>query len=863
MTRHPAALLVGQGVTLGLSLAFVVIPASARFLEAYGSELLPYVYLVVAGLGAGVSELLTRLQSRAGLAHLVVGGTSTMALLLLIGWVLVGPADFAWASFALLVLFSLQLQLGFVFIGAQAGRILDVQQIKRVFPRIVAGFVGGFMIGGFVSPWLIAVLGRPEHLTAIAALVTGAMAALMLVVAPAIPVALAEQDDADRPSDSSPHLSLRQLIVIPLVGAVLAYQLLSAMGTQLIEYLVYDRAAVRYSDADELANFMADFTVVVNLTDLLVLLFLAGFLMSRFGLRFGVGANPVIVSALVAVAVGISVAGGSESTAFFIVVCAARVSDLTMADAGTRTSINATYQALPGQQRVAAQVSVEGVGGPVALGLTGVLLIVMNAFGASFTAVVLVTLGVCVLWCLASVRVYRRYRRAVVEAARRRSFDDAVIDLTDDPTRGVIIDLARGDNADDARFALLLLRDGGDADFEVELDRVASSAALPVQLGVIDLLSGTNPERADELALVGSSSTHPASRRSAVRALGSIGSSQGLARLRECLRDDDSATRAIAMAGLLQHESKVGGGPVTAETRRLLESDHVTERVLGADILSNAPGAFPIEPLARLLDDPAADVRLATSAVLAAINEPALAETAEHLYGVDAAPSRESQRCFLRGLGRDIPESVARHILSALPSLPPARTGECLAALQRSQWQPDNEQRAQLRSLLEQEIDRCTQLRKWNEGVGDPEPGSDQGLLRSALDTELDEAKQRVLNLVGLLHDRQLATRVARVLRGTVDGDKAMAIEALDVSLESSLRAPVLAVLAHAPDHPDASPASRRDTAVEIAGNAQVGAHPDWLQATALLALGGPDSELTHPPEAAGDVSAELLGVRD
>ena len=50
-------------------------------------------------------------------------------------------------SAPLLVLFPILIQLGFVFIGGQAGRLLDIAGIKASFPRIMAGFPVGAVPG--------------------------------------------------------------------------------------------------------------------------------------------------------------------------------------------------------------------------------------------------------------------------------------------------------------------------------------------------------------------------------------------------------------------------------------------------------------------------------------------------------------------------------------------------------------------------------------------------------------------------------------------------------------------------------------------------------------------------------------------
>ena len=60
------------------------------------------------------------------------------------------------------MLFPVLIQLGFVFVGAQAGRILDIAGIKATFPRIVAGFPVGAVVGGLLAAPLVDLLGSTE-----------------------------------------------------------------------------------------------------------------------------------------------------------------------------------------------------------------------------------------------------------------------------------------------------------------------------------------------------------------------------------------------------------------------------------------------------------------------------------------------------------------------------------------------------------------------------------------------------------------------------------------------------------------------------------------------------------------------------
>src|SRR4029079_8464583 len=141
-----------------------VIAANGVFLAAYGAEWLPLTYVGIAVLGASASLAMARWLRRWNLSTVAVVVLASIAATLLATWAIMVVTGSPWPSAIQLMMFPVLLQLGFVIIGGQAGRLLDLQQIKRYFPRIVAGFVIGFMVGGFAPVPLLALLGEPEHL---------------------------------------------------------------------------------------------------------------------------------------------------------------------------------------------------------------------------------------------------------------------------------------------------------------------------------------------------------------------------------------------------------------------------------------------------------------------------------------------------------------------------------------------------------------------------------------------------------------------------------------------------------------------------------------------------------------------------
>ncbi len=163
-------LLVGQAFFLGLTLGLLVVASIALLLSFFGAGALPYVYIVVAILGSVGFYGFAEAQQRWSLAQVSIVTELVTVVFLALTWAGLALAQISWLAFAAMVAFSLILQIGFVILGGQAGRLLDVRQIKRYFPRIVAGFVIGFMVAGAIAPPLQRMLGATENLLLAAAI---------------------------------------------------------------------------------------------------------------------------------------------------------------------------------------------------------------------------------------------------------------------------------------------------------------------------------------------------------------------------------------------------------------------------------------------------------------------------------------------------------------------------------------------------------------------------------------------------------------------------------------------------------------------------------------------------------------------
>ena len=734
--RATVVLLAAQAVAFGVAAALLVIPANGIFLSAYGAEWLPLTYVGIALLGTTVSVVIARSLRRWTLPTVAVAVLVSFAAALLATWSIMVVTGSPWPSVVQLMMFPVLLQLGFIIIGGQAGRLLDLQQIKRYFPRIVAGFVVGFMVGGFAAVPLLTWLGAPEDLVVVSAASCVVFTVLVGVTARRRP---AELTVVDQQAEDHAARSMRALFATRLVVLVFVYQVLSAMGSQVLDFLVFDRAAARYDDAAELTRFVAVYTGVLNAVDIVFLAVLAGWLLVRFGLRLGLVANPAVVTLLTIGMLVATLGPGASSLILFLIVISARIVDLALSDGLTRGSINAIFQLLPVEQRMAVQASVEGVGVPMAIGATGVVLMVMNALDLGTSWIVAFAFVLCAAWTAAAVVAYAEYRRALGQRLRRRGLDvDASrpvaaeeqtaarrLLLTDD-VRDIrlgldlavtanlspadLVDLAKHDDRDIRLLALGVLTRRGD-------DGATAAAVAEVRT-----LAASDEGGERRAAAVVLADAHPPDRRELLRrllrdadvtvrtaALNSVGSPDGALVDDVVAGLDDPSTMQAAIGA----SRRLGLPALSLAADRLLEADPPQPRLLrlvdAVDVTASEASVI----LMPLVDHPNRAVSIAALASLARHRVSIEAPILDRLLGEDVALAERAlvaagsmtaaDAAVLRSLD-DLLATVRDRVFAVLA----VRYGEeRISAARRALASPDAAQRALGVEMLQVSIPRA------------------------------------------------------------------------------------------------------------------------------------------------------------
>ena len=828
--RGPILLLAGQGFALGLTIAWVTIPASAIFLAAYGSELLPVTYIGAAVVGVLSSTLLAAAFRRQPLASVATNALVGLSLALLASWVVLSRWDADWVSFALLVLVPIMVPVGFIFVVGQAGMLLDVRVLKAFYARVVAGFALGFVAGGLAGPLLLSTLGPTESLLAAAAAAAGLFLALVVVTRRRYPAELSviEHAEVEHAEIEAERPTLRALSRNRYVMLIVAFQMLSAVESQWLDFHVLASAAQRYESSAALARFISQFSAVAYGTDIVFLLVLAGLLLHRFGLRYGLTANAIGVLSLVGAVIVTTAFLGSGATIVFVLIVAARVTDLTLSDGTSRTSLSAAYQAVPNRMRAVAQATVEGLAVPVAIGVSGLVLLVVQAAGGTEGLLLPVLTALVVLaWVVVAVLLYREYRVNLLANLRGRTLDPADLTVEEESSLLAIDRLVESGDERDVRLGLDILTIADHPELPERLEHLVADERESVRSDALERLVQVAPHAAAAAARAGLDDPSAGVRAASVRALGAAGEPSDLAGIAAHTSDSASEVK-VAVAFAL---TRVGGDhasvQVATEIGRLARSGAAPDRVVAARMLGEvAPGSRMDRPALRaLLADPDPDV---VNAALDALRWPEdtdlIAEVAGHLddrqtagAAVDALVrasdaalaviddglrgdehGRHVQEMLVRA-ARDVGGSSAiavlrRHVehrnrevglgvMQALAALGPSDRGPGADPSGAVPDEPDLTE-----SVVRNDLEHATHALRALVAF-ENEPAAT--LQCAALRDELELIRQRVLAAFSMRHGTEGFNRVVFQLAQRDPHSHALALEWLDVTLVGPERAAV------------------------------------------------------------------------
>lgn len=816
------SLLLGQAFCMGLALYAFYVAANALFLAEFGAQMIPYVYIAAAALIASMGVIWSRMQARVSFNALLTGTLGLLmatVLALRLGLTLTSAA---WLVFAVMVWLRLLWVMGNLVLFALAGRLFSVRQGKRLFPLISAAAVLAIILAGLTTSPLIALVGTANLL-----LVSGVALAIALVL---LVITLAKLRDQLASAEPAPVATTgparrrwTSLIKTPFVALIVIYTIMSTLGTYVLDFAFVSEAATNYAEADDLARFFGSYIGLSTLTNLLFLALIAGRILSRFGVKGGVLANPLLVGAGAVVVAGATLISAPAGLIFGLVVMT-KLFDEVMTTAMTNTSVRVLYQPLAADQRLSIQGAVEGIVGPLALGASGVLLLLLMAAGnISLMQTISLLLVVLSGWIMAAVLLGRSYPDALRRALSKRTLGGGSLSLDDGSSIAVLEQRLQSPRPGDLLFALEMLDQADYVSLNEVLTGLLDHPAAAVRQVSLEKIGSRGfvsafPAVAERLKV----ENDPAIRAAAVSTLCTLGGPATVEQVAPCLTDPEAQVRLAAMSGLFASGDSAVIRMIAGQLSELEKSPNPEDRAFAARAFGDSGGERSIQPLMKLIGDE--DPKVYKAALLAAgkVNNPQLWPLIVEALG--DASRRAMARQALEAGGRSVLPFIGRalvqpahnqEVLLALYDLCGKIKGEeasqllknglerhdrqvdghVLQALNACGYRADTSERPALEQAIGTEIKGFTRTLNISEMLKDQDNDSLAPLL-AALKLEMERTRSRVLLRLSFLFDAGTILNAGRALQSGLKDQIAYAIEALDVLLPRNLKGAVMPLFA-------------------------------------------------------------------
>ncbi|MFB2837706.1 HEAT repeat domain-containing protein [Floridanema evergladense] len=351
--------------TTSVGLLWLEATTVALFLEQYGSDKLPWIYIASAVMGSGLGILSTWMQRVLPLRRFVVliGLISAIPLLLFRLGLEVG-------SLGWLTIFVLPLwvdggySLNHLTTSLTANQLFNIREIKRTFPLISSGVLVADVLSGFSLPLLLRLVGLNNVILVSAGmLVLGA--GILFYLSQRYKQAFPDAPYRDLQDEQSEYTNRRlkgplQEYAIYLFGFFIISQILLL----LIDFQYLTQLELKF-DVKQIASFLGLFSGIVGIFELITQWFIS----SRVIERMGVFLTAMLPGAVLSTLGLLPLIG---LLPLFIGLIVLKFSDELLRYTFVASTSSVLFQPIPDNLRGNVETKARGIAEPVATGLTGI-----------------------------------------------------------------------------------------------------------------------------------------------------------------------------------------------------------------------------------------------------------------------------------------------------------------------------------------------------------------------------------------------------------------------------------------------------------------------------------------------------------
>lgn len=259
---------------------------NSLFLVNFGVEKLPYVFILVAFLAAGISFLRAKLEKRTTVTNQILS-TSVVSIIALLGfWLFLRGGYYQyWLFFGLYVFVSMFGVITSAQFWILANSIFDAREAKRLFGFIGTGAIAGAIFGGYLTNYLAPGIKTENMILVGAGFVAVSILLLFVILSHTRQRMHSARDGKARISDESSP-SDNPIRLIAESKHLIFLSVLICVGVcvgNLADYQFSAIASRSIADEDKLTAFFGFWMSNLNVLSLLLQMFLTGRIIRHYG----------------------------------------------------------------------------------------------------------------------------------------------------------------------------------------------------------------------------------------------------------------------------------------------------------------------------------------------------------------------------------------------------------------------------------------------------------------------------------------------------------------------------------------------------------------------------------------------------
>lgn len=630
-----------------VGLIWLEISTISIFLEEYGADKIPWIYIATAATGSGLGFLYSWLQKVLPLRRVIVVILVFMAMPLFLFRFGIFVKDveinfwIATLKVGFLTLFMTWLwveacyNLSDLNTSITSNQLFNIREIKRTYPLVSSGYLVAGVVSGFSLPVLIKFVGL-DNVTIVSGVMVLMGSGILFYLSESYQQAFPDSARWVDDEDDEPEFTTRR-IMGPLKGYIIPLVAFFALAEVLyvfVDFQFFSQLELQYPDAEQGGSQIAKFLGLFEGTISICQVGTQWFASSRLVDRIGVFVTAMILPGAT-VLLGFFSLGGAITGVFsvFVGMVILRFLDELLHYTLQETSGPVLFQPIPDNIRSSIQTLVNGVAEPLSTGLTGAAILGLiwllglvvdpedNLHFHNTESLVFIgsIIAVAVLWLLVIWIIRSQYVGLLVKSAERGRLGVSDVDLRA-LKRAVVETLEKPGPEADKRSCIELLTQIDPKNVGEVLAPLLELLPPALQRQSLEMmLNHPNPAYLEPIRRLTRQPLPPEVLALGLRYIWLTETEPDIEQLRPYLQSSvDAVVRATAAALILRRGDREQKAEATNALRRMLTHKQERERVMGTRALGEADYLQGLRLyIPNLLQDESLRVRCALLEVIA------------------------------------------------------------------------------------------------------------------------------------------------------------------------------------------------------------------------------------------------------